>query len=232
MMMMMMMIMVAEHLRRRSSFFSGRRRASWWRQARAALMVVGLLLAAGIAPQETRAASSGVTNSKMVGGFADPRFAYHEARFTHGESLLPGAASHLPGAIHAPKARGLWNPDPLLLQAFQHLESREAVEERINQLVLADVGVGNGAQQPTKDDWTLGPNHWPAFYMQFVPNVVTDLCGGVPGMARWKDVSPACASWTINLMRCVQVCNHSNRFGGFGNCMIGCQQKCKQVCTN
>jgi len=70
---------------------------------------------------------------------------------------------------------------------------------------------------------------WAKTYGGLVPVEITDLCGGASGLTKWEEVSPKCAVWTVTMLRCSMVCNNSNRFKGFGECMKKCgvkQPKC------
>jgi len=54
------------------------------------------------------------------------------------------------------------------------------------------------------------------------PTEVTDVCGGWAGVTKLNEVSQTCASWTVNQLRCMQVCHNTNRLQGFGQCMTDC----------
>merc|ERR1719393_647920 len=54
------------------------------------------------------------------------------------------------------------------------------------------------------------------------PNEVTDVCGGYPGHTKLNEVGQDCAAWTVETLRCMQVCHNTNRLQGFGQCMTDC----------
>jgi len=60
---------------------------------------------------------------------------------------------------------------------------------------------------------------WAATYGELAPTEVCDFCGGWPGHTKWIEVSPTCAKWVVKLLRIAMVCNNSNRFQGFGDCL-------------
>jgi len=75
---------------------------------------------------------------------------------------------------------------------------------------------------------------WATTYGDLAPTEVCDMCGGWPGHTKWIEISPTCAKWVITLLKCSQVCNNSNRFKGYGNCLSKCgveKPKC-DVCTS
>lgn len=114
------------------------------------------------------------------------------------------------------KAHGLWNPHPALMEMLAEAENERSLLDHIHQLHT------NSSYGPTASDWPFGPGHWPAQYFDNVPTQVCDLCGGSPGNTKWNDVSEKCATWTVQMLRCVMVCNHGNHYDGFGACMNGC----------
>lgn len=129
---------------------------------------------------------------------------FRETRFTE-----------LGNSSHPAMPRGLWNPDPTFMALLAKTQMKD-LHEHIHNSHLEQ------KYPPKPEDWLLGKNHWPAFYMDFAPNNVLDLCGGASGKTKWKDVSEPCAKWVVQNLRCMQVCNNANRFSGFGKCLNSC----------
>lgn len=119
-------------------------------------------------------------------------------------------------ASHPAKPHGLWNPDPEFLELLGRTDI-QALHEHIHR-----AHTGENWPAPTKKEWGVGEHHWPAFFYEFAPNNVVDLCGGTIGVTKWGDVSEDCAKWVVTNLRCMQTCNFMHRFSGFGNCLNTC----------